>query len=68
MPQESVTHEPTATGVLELTRRVYAALNERHFDAVTPMFGEICGLFTVTASVRNDVDPYAWSTMWIYPV
>jgi hypothetical protein len=35
---------------------------------ITPMFGEICGLFTVTASVRNDVDPYAWSTMWIYPV
>jgi ketosteroid isomerase-like protein len=40
MPQESVTHEPTATGVLELTRRVYAALNERHFDAVTALFGE----------------------------
>ena len=40
MPQESVTHEPTATGVLELTRRVYAALNDRHFDEVTAMFGE----------------------------
>ena len=39
MPQESATHEPTATGVLELTRRVYAALNERHFDEVTAMFG-----------------------------
>ena len=39
MAQESVTHEPTATGVLELTRRVYAALNERHFDEVTAMFG-----------------------------
>ena len=40
MPQESATHEPTATGVLELTRRVYVALNERHFDGVAAMFGE----------------------------
>jgi len=40
MAQESVTHEPTATGVLELTRRVYTALNERHFDAVTAMFAD----------------------------
>jgi ketosteroid isomerase-like protein len=40
MPRDSVTHERSATGVLELTRRVYAALNERQFDAVTAMFGE----------------------------
>ncbi|TMK99772.1 MAG: nuclear transport factor 2 family protein [Actinobacteria bacterium] len=40
MPQESVTHEPTATGVLELTRHVYTALNRRDFDAVTAMFAQ----------------------------
>ena len=40
MPRDSVTHERSATGVLELTSRVYAALNERQFDAVTAMFGE----------------------------
>ena len=40
MPQKSVTDEPTATGVLELTRRVYTELNKRAFDAVTAMFAE----------------------------
>jgi len=40
MAQESVAHEYTATGVLELTRRVYVAINERRFDAVASMFAE----------------------------
>jgi ketosteroid isomerase-like protein len=34
-----MSQEPSAPDVLELTRRVYSALNARDFDAVTAMFG-----------------------------
>lgn len=35
---------------------------------ITALFGISCGIFTVQAVVRNKFSPYAWSTMWIYPV
>jgi hypothetical protein len=35
---------------------------------ITSMFGAACGIFTITALVRNTIDPFAWSTMWIFPV
>jgi hypothetical protein len=34
---------------------------------VTNLFGDVCGVFTVTAEVRNKFSPFSWSTMYIFP-